>query len=185
MPFHKVKCPPKNIPQSQNNIPKPSTSFVFRRRFRQNGQASQNVRKEPTKHKFLLNFCFELTAQCLFSSDLPPSFISLVVHSKKVFPLPLTIYPTHLFYQPRSPYHWLIGVNFSKMVQPVNTSGRNQLKTSCWLIFALNQKDSTSSPLTIPHLPYLCLFTLKKYFPSPKQYSPPTFSTSHILQIIG
>ncbi len=48
-----------------------SKSLVDKRRFRQNGPVSQHVRKEPTKNKFLVNFCFELTAQHLFSSDLP------------------------------------------------------------------------------------------------------------------
>jgi hypothetical protein len=57
----KSSFPPKNIPQSQNNIPPTSTSLVDRSRFWQNGLASQHVRKEPTKNEFLVNFCFELT----------------------------------------------------------------------------------------------------------------------------
>jgi hypothetical protein len=39
-----------------------SKSLVDNRRFWQNGPASEHVRKEPTKNKFLVNFCFELTA---------------------------------------------------------------------------------------------------------------------------
>jgi len=68
--------------------PPSSKSLVDKGRFRQNGPASQHVRKEPTKNEFLVNFCFDLTALHLFSSDMPPSSISLVVHTKKVFPLP-------------------------------------------------------------------------------------------------
>ncbi len=42
------------------------------RRFWQNGPvSSQCVRKKPTKNKFLVDFCFELTAWNPFSSDLP------------------------------------------------------------------------------------------------------------------
>ena len=59
-------------------LPPSSNSVVDKGRFCQNGPASQHARKEPTKNKFLVNFCFELTAQHLFSSDLPPSPKSLV-----------------------------------------------------------------------------------------------------------
>ncbi len=71
-------------------LPPSSNSVVDKGRFCQNGPASQHARKEPTKNKFLVNFCFELTAQHLFSSDLPPSPKSLVdtwkalpIHPKK------------------------------------------------------------------------------------------------------
>ncbi len=48
-----------------------SKSLVDKRRFQQKCPASQHVRKEPTKNKFLVNFCFELIAWHPFSSDLP------------------------------------------------------------------------------------------------------------------
>jgi hypothetical protein len=53
-------------------------SLVDKRRFWQNGPASQHIGKKPTKNKFLVNFCFELTAWNPFSSDLPLPPESLV-----------------------------------------------------------------------------------------------------------
>ncbi len=55
-----------------------SKPLVDKRRFWQNGPASQHVRNEPTKHEFLVDFCFELTAWNPFSSDLPLSPKSLI-----------------------------------------------------------------------------------------------------------
>ncbi len=51
-----------------------SKSLVDKRRFWQNGPASQHIRKEPTKKGLLVDFCFESLAWNLFSSDpsLPP-----------------------------------------------------------------------------------------------------------------
>ncbi len=57
-------------------------------RFRQNGSASQHVRKEPAKNKFLVDFCFELTAQRLFSSDLPQPTSQIFGLYKERLPLP-------------------------------------------------------------------------------------------------
>jgi hypothetical protein len=37
-------------------------SFIDKKRFQQNGPASQHIRKESAKNKFLVDFCFELTA---------------------------------------------------------------------------------------------------------------------------
>ncbi len=112
-------------------------SLVNRSRFQQNGPASLHVRKEPAKNKFLVNFCFELTAQCLFSSDLPPPPKYVVYKSKALsIPPPKNPVPqdnsrlvSYLFY-PHPQNHWLIRRYISRMGQPVNTSGRNQLKTS-------------------------------------------------------
>ncbi len=115
-------------------------------RFWQNGPASQHIRKEPAKNEFLVDFCFELTAQHLFSSDLPPSNKSLV-DTKKALPAPppkktvhQKIFTTIMSYQfyPNLPNHWLIREGFSKMSQPVNMPGRNQLKTRFQPTFALN-----------------------------------------------
>ncbi len=61
-----------------------SKSSVDKRRFRQKCPASQYVRKEPTKNKFLINFCFELTAWHTFSSDLPLPPKSLVDKSRMI-----------------------------------------------------------------------------------------------------
>ncbi len=55
-----------------------SGSLVDKRRFWQKCPASQQVRKEPTKNKFLVNFHFELAAWHPFSSDLPLPPKSLV-----------------------------------------------------------------------------------------------------------
>jgi hypothetical protein len=52
--------------------------LVDKRRFWQNGPASQHIGKEPTKKRFLVNFCFELTAWNPFSFDLPLPPKSLV-----------------------------------------------------------------------------------------------------------
>jgi hypothetical protein len=95
------------VVDNKNRFPLPETIFPtylswelhpsnhwYRSRFRQNGPASQHVRKEPAKNKFLVNFCFELTAQHLFSSDLPPSPKSLVVYTKQKFSLPKIIFPS-------------------------------------------------------------------------------------------
>ena len=78
-----IKLKKHSTPKS--NIPNltflQATSYkllVHKRRFWQNGPASQHVRKEPTKNKFLVNFCFELTAWNSFSSDLPLPPKSLV-----------------------------------------------------------------------------------------------------------
>ncbi len=64
-----------------------SKSLVDRSRFWQNGPASQHVWKEPANNEFLVNFCFELTAQRLFFCDLPPSPKSLV-YTRKALPVP-------------------------------------------------------------------------------------------------
>ncbi len=64
-----------------------SKSLVNKGKFRQNGPASQHARKESTKNKFSVDFCFELTVQHLFSSDLPPSPNS-VVYTRKTLPVP-------------------------------------------------------------------------------------------------
>ncbi len=84
----------KRILTPRNNIPHPpfllATSFkslIDRSWFWQNGPARQHVRKEPAKNKFLLDFHFELTAQRLFSSDLPPPPKSLV-YTRKAIPAP-------------------------------------------------------------------------------------------------
>ncbi len=55
----------------------PSLWFI-KKRFQQNGPASQHVRKEPTKNKFLVDFCFALTAWNPFSLYLPLPPKSLV-----------------------------------------------------------------------------------------------------------
>jgi hypothetical protein len=136
---HQNSIPPplNNIPHLPFLLATSSKSLVDRSRFWQNGPASQHDRKETTKNEFLVNFCFELTAQRLIFSDLSPSPKSLVYtrkhspsHPKKnpVFQdnSPLVSY---LFY-PHPPNHWLIRGDFARMGQPVNTSGRNQLKTS-------------------------------------------------------
>jgi hypothetical protein len=49
----------------------------------------------------------------------------------KIFPSPKMIFP-------HPQLHWFLGVDFGRIGQPVNTSGRNQLKTSFYSIFALN-----------------------------------------------
>jgi hypothetical protein len=111
--------------------------LIDRSRFWQNGPASQHVRKEPAKNEFLVDFCFELTAQRLFSSDLPPSPKSLV-YTRKALPAVAKNQPvpqedfslvSYLFY-PQSQKHWLIMGDFNRMGQPVNMAGRKQLKTS-------------------------------------------------------
>ena len=134
----KNSCPSRRFPASILFILPPSSkSLVDMSRFWQNGPASQHVRKEPAKNKFLVNFCFELTAQHLFSSDLLPSSISLV-YTRKALPVPPHKNPvpqdnsllvSYLFY-PHPPIQWLIRGDFVRMGQPVNTPGRNQLKTS-------------------------------------------------------
>ncbi len=85
----------KNIPLPLNNIPHlpfllavSSKSLVDRSRFQQKKPASQHFRKEPAKNKFLVNFFFELTAQHLFSSDLPPPPKSLVYTRKALLVFP-------------------------------------------------------------------------------------------------
>ncbi len=52
---------------------------------------------------------------------------------------------------------WLIKEGFGRSVQPVNTSGRNQLKTSFYSIFALNWQHEAHSYPTYPYLPNLWL----------------------------
>ncbi len=61
-----------------------SKSLVDKRRFRQKCPASQHVRKEPTKNKFLVDFFFELTAWNPFSSDLPLPPKSLIDNTKMI-----------------------------------------------------------------------------------------------------
>ncbi len=170
-----------------------SKSLVDEKRFRQNGPASQHIREEPTKNKFLVNFCFEWTTWNPFSSDLflsPQSLVEkrrmkVVEHVEicscgicncswwtcieQVVGFTVLVLEFHLLdlqmmdfiqtscgiwpYLPhlwlivrrmivvehariKSPteFHhpslWLIKEGFSRMVLPVNTSGRNQLKTS-------------------------------------------------------
>jgi hypothetical protein len=88
IPTPKIPVPKKTLLSILLVLIPSSKSLVDKGKFWQNGPASQHVRKEPTKNKFLVNFYVESTAQRLFSSDLPPSPISLVVRTKKVFPLP-------------------------------------------------------------------------------------------------
>ncbi len=59
-----------------------SKSLVDKRRFWQNGPASQNVRKEINKNGFLVDFCFDLTASNPFTCDLPLPPKSLVDKKK-------------------------------------------------------------------------------------------------------
>ncbi len=148
-------------------------SLVDRSRIWQNGPASQHVRKEPAKNRFFVDFHLELTAQRLFSSDLPPSPKSLVVYTKRRSSLPKILFPTYLSCQPHPSNHWLIGIDFGRSVQPVNTSGRNQLKTSLWSIFALNWQHSASSPLTCPHSPNLWFVQGKHSLSTPQRNSCP------------
>jgi hypothetical protein len=134
--------------------------LVDRSRFWQNGPASQHVRKKPTKNKLLVDFCFELTAYCLFSSDHPPSPISLVVHTKKVFPLPATIFPTYLFYKPRPPNHWLREADFGKIRKETNK--KEFLVNFCFELTAQCLFSSDLPPSSIS----LVVHT-KKVFPLP------------------
>ncbi len=170
-----------------------SKSLVDKRRYWQNGQASQQIRNEPTKNKFLVNFCFVLTAWNLFPSDLPLPPKSLVdiwrmivvehvevcscgicnckwwTCIEQVVGFAVLVMEFHLLDLQLMDLHWTscgicpnlpnlwfrvrrmivvehAGVKvsfwvssskslvdtkgFGRMVQPVNTSGTNQLKTS-------------------------------------------------------
>ncbi len=74
-------CPP---PKDQNLLLSSIKSLVDKRRFRQKCPASQHVRKEPTKNRFLVHFLFELTAWNPFSSDLPLPPICLVDKTRMI-----------------------------------------------------------------------------------------------------
>jgi hypothetical protein len=99
-----------NIPPCLNNIlhltfqqATSSKSLVDRGKFWQNGPASQHVRKEPTYNKFLVDFCFALTAWCLLSSDLPLSPKSLFF-TRKALPIPPRKNSLSLKKNPHSPF---------------------------------------------------------------------------------
>ncbi len=101
MPFHKSQVSPKNIPQSQNDIPPFSNSLADRSWFWQNGPASQHVRKDPTKNKFLVNFSLnrQHSASSPLSSPIPQIFGLYKESSPHPPPKPSTTAKTVQFWE--------------------------------------------------------------------------------------
>ncbi len=66
----------------------------------------------------------------LFNKPHPPNHWLIGVDFGRDSPSPKKIFFTYLFNKPHPPTHWLIREDSGRLGQPVNTSGKNQVKTS-------------------------------------------------------